>query len=213
MAPPPKAPRRSNQELVEALEHLRYEYSMLFAVAEALSSSLALNRLLKNALLESSAIHFRSLVDFLYRPANARSDDMAAEDFFADQARWSEARVRVHARSAAQRRRLMRWRWSAQPARSMVTMACPVRRYARMEASRTVATSPARGLEIGSAVAMTGSPGTGGGQPLGRARTRLSGALSATGMWELPTLCSQRTVAILTYAWHALTYENHCTLG
>ena len=101
MAPPPKAPRRSNQELVEALEHLRYEYSMLFAVAEALSSSLALNRLLKNALLESSAIHFRSLVDFLYRPANARSDDMAAEDFFADQAQWGEARVRVHARSAA----------------------------------------------------------------------------------------------------------------
>ncbi|EQD40648.1 transcriptional regulator, XRE family, partial [mine drainage metagenome] len=45
MAPPPKAPRRSNQELVEALEHLRYEYSMLLAVAEVLSSSLALNRL------------------------------------------------------------------------------------------------------------------------------------------------------------------------
>jgi hypothetical protein len=88
-------PRRTKDELIKATEHLKYEYSMLLAVAEALSSSLALNGFLKNALLESFAIHFRSLVDFLYRPANARSDDMAAEDFFDDQARWSEVRPTI----------------------------------------------------------------------------------------------------------------------
>ena len=88
-------PRRTRDELIKATEHLKYEYSMLLAVTEALSAGLVLNQFLKNALLESFAIHFRALVDFLYRPANARSDDMAAEDFFDDQARWSEVRPTI----------------------------------------------------------------------------------------------------------------------
>ena len=87
--------RREKDELIKASEHLKYEYSMLLAVTEALSAGLVLNQFLKNALLESFAIHFRTLVDFLYPPANARSDDMAAEDFFDNPARWSEMRPAI----------------------------------------------------------------------------------------------------------------------
>ena len=87
--------RREKDELIKASEHLTYEYSMLLAVTEALSAGRVLNQFLKNALLESFAIHFRALVDFLYPPANARSDDMAAEDFFDDQTRWSEMRPTI----------------------------------------------------------------------------------------------------------------------
>jgi hypothetical protein len=87
--------RRTKDELIKASEHLNYKYSMLLAVSAALRSNLASDPLLKNALLESFAIHFRALVDFVYRPANARPDDMAAEDFFDDPARWSEIRPAI----------------------------------------------------------------------------------------------------------------------
>ena len=105
MAPPPKVPRRSNQELVEALEHLRYEYSMLLAVSAALRSNLASDPLLRNVLLESFVIHFRALVDFLYRPDNARPDDMAAEDFLGDKTDWSEVRPTISPILDSSRRR------------------------------------------------------------------------------------------------------------
>ena len=86
---------RSEDELIKALDHLNYEYSMLLNVSEALRSNLALNPLLRNVLLESFAIHFRALVDFLYRPDNARPDDMVAEDFLGDENRWSEVRPTI----------------------------------------------------------------------------------------------------------------------
>jgi len=44
--------RREKDELIKASEHLKYEYSMLLAVTEALSAGLVLNQFLKNALLE-----------------------------------------------------------------------------------------------------------------------------------------------------------------
>ncbi len=105
MESPAKVPRRSNQELIEALEHLRYEYSMLLAVSAALRSNLASDPLLRNVLLESFVIHFRALVDFLYRPDNARPDDMAAEDFLGDKTDWSEVRPTISPILDSSRRR------------------------------------------------------------------------------------------------------------
>ncbi len=68
---------------------------MPLAVSAALHSNLASDPLLRNALLESFVIHFRALVDFLYRPKNAHPDGMAAEDFLGDKTDWTEARPTI----------------------------------------------------------------------------------------------------------------------
>lgn len=65
---------------------------MLMAVAEAMGSGIAAQSLLNNALLESFVIHFRALLDFFHPPANAKSDDVLATDFFADPNEWERVR-------------------------------------------------------------------------------------------------------------------------
>lgn len=91
-------------------EHLAYEISMLRDCAVLLNYSStglapALQCQLRNALLESFAIHVRNLVDFLY-PTNVHFNDVLADDYFEGQSRPSnfpslpsvldEARKRAH---------------------------------------------------------------------------------------------------------------------
>src|SRR2546428_6664644 len=83
-------PRRqkSTEELKETLKDLDYEVWMLKRTAEILNAkkpNLAdeTSRVIHNALLESSMIHARSLIDFLY-DENPSSSDVVADDFFDD---------------------------------------------------------------------------------------------------------------------------------
>jgi hypothetical protein len=78
--------RRSTEELKATLEHLNYEVWMLKRTAEILNANkpnLAdeTSRVIHNALLESSMIHARSLIDSLYEE-NPSSSDVVADDFF-----------------------------------------------------------------------------------------------------------------------------------
>jgi hypothetical protein len=86
------SPLRSKEQLDAAEKHLDYEYFMLVAVAQAMASGIAHQDWLTNALLESFVIHFRSLVDFLYPPANAKEDDVLSTDYFEDPTVWERIR-------------------------------------------------------------------------------------------------------------------------
>jgi len=83
--------KRTDAELQEASNHLRYEFSMLGSVAQAIASGMSSNGWLLNALLESFVIHFRNLLDFFYPTENAKNDDVLAEDYFDDGA-WNKIR-------------------------------------------------------------------------------------------------------------------------
>lgn len=76
-------------------EHLYYEMWMFFSVAEAIEkfqhADPQLNQIIKNALIESFAIHTRNLIDFLY-PRSRRNDDITALDFFDKPMEWEEKR-------------------------------------------------------------------------------------------------------------------------
>src|SRR6266853_1327643 len=72
-------------------EHLEYEIRMLYYTGEALlkrDPKYAIEDL--NALLESFAIHCRSLFNFFYR--DGKKDDIVAEKFFDPQTNWASAR-------------------------------------------------------------------------------------------------------------------------
>src|SRR2546428_11414548 len=91
-------PRRqkSTEELKETLKDLDYEVWMLKRTAEILNvnkPNLAdeTSRVIHNALLESSMIHARSLIDFLY-DENPSDSDVVANDFFDDPSDYRSAR-------------------------------------------------------------------------------------------------------------------------
>jgi hypothetical protein len=65
-------------DLVQASEHLKYEYAMLQATAEEISKH-DYEQMLRNAILESWVQHVRNLIDFFYTPK--RQDDMVIGDF------------------------------------------------------------------------------------------------------------------------------------
>ena len=80
-------------ELASARVHVNYERDMLKFCADTLSAGGDdSNR--RNALLESFAIHTRSLMYFLFTSDVDREvhDDMVAEQFVADPAKWDAAR-------------------------------------------------------------------------------------------------------------------------
>ena len=82
--------QRSQDELQYASDHLYYEIGMFTNLAHGLASGMSGESVINNALLESYTIHARILLDFLYaeRP---KADDVIAEDFFDDPAKWRNA--------------------------------------------------------------------------------------------------------------------------
>ena len=68
-------------------EHVLYEISMLVQCGQLLTHRLvsvspALATIIRNAIVESFAIHVRNLVDFLYPGTNVKPTDVIADDFF-----------------------------------------------------------------------------------------------------------------------------------
>jgi hypothetical protein len=85
--------KRTEADLVQVSEHLHYEFSMLTSIAGGLSSGIAGQSPMLNAMLESFVIHMRSITEFLYND-NPRSDDVIADDFFEKPGKWRELRPR-----------------------------------------------------------------------------------------------------------------------
>ena len=83
--------RRTEEQLQVASNHLFYEVWMLGILTQAMASGIAGEGPMNNALLESFTIHARALLDFLYTE-KPKSDDVIAEDYFADPARWVSIR-------------------------------------------------------------------------------------------------------------------------
>jgi hypothetical protein len=87
-----KRKQRLNQELCTITNRLFYEWQMLAISAEVLRAGT--EKLIENALIESSAIHSRALVKFFYpfegkRPP--RFTDAIADDFFLTLDEWKNA--------------------------------------------------------------------------------------------------------------------------
>jgi hypothetical protein len=79
---------RSQEVLRTVSNRLFYEWQVLTSLAQALTTG---NQMLKNAFIESCAIHARALVKFLYayRGKNEpRIDDAIAEDYFSSPDEW-----------------------------------------------------------------------------------------------------------------------------
>ena len=79
--------QRTLEELREASDHLHYEVSMFLSLTSVLAERTFDEDVIKNATLESFAIHIRAIMDFLY-PSNPRRDDVLAEDFFDSPEQW-----------------------------------------------------------------------------------------------------------------------------
>jgi hypothetical protein len=81
----------SDPELLDySKEHVVYELWMFRAVGQALITPLQMSQPLRNALIESFAIHLRNLIDFFY-PAQIQADDVFAAEFFDDPHEWEKA--------------------------------------------------------------------------------------------------------------------------
>jgi hypothetical protein len=81
---------RTESELHVISNRLFYEWQMLISSAEALTAAGG-NQLLKNAFIESCAIHARALIKFFfaYHDKNEpRTNDAIADDFFSDSSIW-----------------------------------------------------------------------------------------------------------------------------
>ncbi len=85
-------PKRTDDELRKAAEHLEYEIGMLVSMANILSINVLGRGQLANAALESFTIHARNLLDFLY-PQGAREDDVIADDYFPIPDDWQKRRT------------------------------------------------------------------------------------------------------------------------
>lgn len=82
----------SGEKLIEASSHIWYEITMLEAMCKGLMSGVTQNGPLHNAMLESFAIHFRALYDFIYLDKSKFVDDVLAIHYFSDQERWKNDR-------------------------------------------------------------------------------------------------------------------------
>jgi hypothetical protein len=93
---PSQRPKRSTEELRSIWSHLLYEIEMLNETGKILSTFKAdpdvdRDRIIQNCLIESFALHARSLTAFLY-PENPKADDVVADDFLDDHSAWLEKR-------------------------------------------------------------------------------------------------------------------------
>jgi hypothetical protein len=83
--------KRTPAQLREASAHLHYELWMFATLARALATGVFGQGAVNNAVLESFTIHARVLLDFLFAD-KPRSDDIIAEDFFAEPEEWAVLR-------------------------------------------------------------------------------------------------------------------------
>lgn len=104
-------------------EHLRYEIGMFVETATVLAQIMPTQvpKVIKNALVESFAIHVRNLIEFLYLPANPKSDDVTADHYVDNIPAWHAARgkmpkdlVRAKRRANKQIAHLTRARYQGQ---------------------------------------------------------------------------------------------------
>lgn len=91
--------KRTQDELREASNHLYYEYTMLRQLAVSPDPR---SNVLRNAILESRAIHLRNLADFFY--GHPEVDDESARHFF-DEGVWQELSKKMSARLEEAKRR------------------------------------------------------------------------------------------------------------
>lgn len=108
----PKDPRTrpTGDRLRAGSVHLLYEIEMFCALADFFETGEADQAVaglphqglaVRNAMIESWAVHFRALTDFLWPPPlNAKADDVFAEDYIEgwafDKNAWDLERRRVH---------------------------------------------------------------------------------------------------------------------
>lgn len=78
-------------------EHLFYEIAMLVDVSRLDLRIIPdeLKVVVNNLMVESFAIHLRSLIDFLYKPSHTRNTDVYAENFFSNQNEWATIRPTI----------------------------------------------------------------------------------------------------------------------
>ena len=88
--------KRTPDELRRVSEHLHYEVQMLLGSAQALASETTADGTLRNALVESFAIHFRNMLDFLWPDKPKRKSDwVIAADFFPSPSDWEKLRPEI----------------------------------------------------------------------------------------------------------------------
>ncbi len=78
---------RTEEELREAATHVDYEIQMLGATGVLLASvqrRTSTEKAIANACLESFVLHVRNVIDFLYPPAKAKTDDILSDHFVWD---------------------------------------------------------------------------------------------------------------------------------
>ncbi|MBW1996727.1 MAG: hypothetical protein JRJ29_02045 [Deltaproteobacteria bacterium] len=87
--------KRTDDELRAASDHLWYEIWMLNSCTQLLASGIN-DRVIKNALIESFAIHARQLLHFLYPDRyKVKEDDLVAYDFFPTEDEWKNNRIDI----------------------------------------------------------------------------------------------------------------------
>ncbi len=84
---------KTKEKLENISHHLWYEFTMFLALVQELSKGYPPGTM-KNALLESFALHVRNLIDFLYAE-NPSSDDVYAGDFFPCKEDWVKIRPQI----------------------------------------------------------------------------------------------------------------------
>ena len=90
VVPGPGKPRSEGQ-LRRASEMVYYQLWMFTKLANGLAAGLVTGSVLRNALLESFAVHGGLVIDFLYAD-NPGPNDVSARDYFDDHDRWAEVR-------------------------------------------------------------------------------------------------------------------------
>jgi hypothetical protein len=78
----------SPQKLATGAENLEYQVMMLRATSSMLEKQMYPAGILRNAIMESWAVHARVLLNFL-SSESTHYDDVLAVHFFADRARWT----------------------------------------------------------------------------------------------------------------------------
>jgi hypothetical protein len=76
--------------------HLGYEIDMFVAMARTLARTpQGTPAFVRNAFVESFAVHTRNLIDFLYPPASPQPDDVTAEHYVVQVRVWQKARGKM----------------------------------------------------------------------------------------------------------------------
>lgn len=99
-----KRKKRTDEELRSISNHLIYEFQMLQRTCEFARTED--NALRRNAFIESSTIHARNLLDFLYSPHSLQDDDVIAEDFFDVPSVWLQNQPKMSLLLKSARRRV-----------------------------------------------------------------------------------------------------------